>query len=144
MVHSTGSSSSNSRTGGGLRTLCEVVDWTAVFLIIVLGIGTGIVGKRTPVFRPIYVGDATIAYPHYDTNSVAFWVAIVVPAVVLLVAAAVLEFWTFRFRQSRQQAAVLYVNIVLTMLAALAVTGFLTELFKRICGRLRWAVCVGG
>jgi hypothetical protein len=120
---------------GWVQGLCQI-DWTCVFIIIVLGIATGSVQKAPTVQRPIYIGDATIAYPHFLKNSVPFWVAVVVPAVILLLSALVLEFLVLR-RQGRGQAWMTLLNVVLAMLAALAATGFLTELFKRICGRLR-------
>lgn len=125
---------SSSRPSWG-RSLCQV-DWTCLFFIIALGIATGIV-KQTlrPAERPVYLGDATIAFSH-KPNSVQTWQAALVPAVLLLASAVVIEFVLHR-RQGARQAWLMLVNTVLAMLAALAVTLFLTELFKRICGRLR-------
>lgn len=133
--HSSSRNTSGSR-GGWVRGICEV-DWSCVFLIISLGIATGVLQKAAAVPRPIFLGDATIAYPHRASNSIEFWVALVVPALVLLASAAVLEFLAFKQQQGWRQAWLNLLNVALAMLAALAVAGFLTELFKRICGRLR-------
>jgi hypothetical protein len=122
------------------RAICQI-DWTCIFFIIALGIATGILQKHSAVQRPVYVGDATISYPHRDGNSIEFWVALFVPAIILLGTAAALEFVVFRSRGSGQ-AWLMLLNIVLALLASLACTGFLTELFKRICGRLRYGALV--
>lgn len=71
-----------------------------------------------------------------------FWVALFVPAVLLLSLAVALEFLLFGSQDTRQ-AWLMLLNIMLAVLAALAVTGFMTELFKRICGRLRCGCCDG-
>jgi hypothetical protein len=112
------------------------VDWTNVFFIITLGIATAVIQRVTAVQRPIYLGDATIAFPHRDSNSIAFWLAVVLPALILLFSAIAIEFVVFK-RQGSRQAWLMLLNVVLALLGALAVNGFLTELFKRICGRLR-------
>lgn len=135
--HYHSSTSTRSSKGGWVRDLL-MVDWSSVFMIISLGIATAVLQNTAAVQRPIFLGDATIAYPHRDSNSVAFWVALFVPALLLLASAAVLEFLqVFKQQQGRRQAWLNLLNVVLAMMAALAVTGFLTELFKRICGRLR-------
>jgi hypothetical protein len=134
--HYPSSSSTASSRGGWVRGLCQV-DWSCVFLIISLGIATAVLQRTAAVQRPIFLGDATIAYSHRDSNSIEFWVALVVPALLLLASAAVLEFLVFKQQQGARQAWLNLLNVVLALLAALAVTGFLTELFKRICGRLR-------
>lgn len=130
--------SSSTGPKGWVRNICQV-DWTNIFFVIVLGIATGLIQRASAVQRPVYVGDATIAYPHAEDNSIAFWVALFVPALVLLLTAAVLEFAAFR-QHGRRQAWMMLLNVILALLASLAVTGFMTELFKRICGRLRWVV----
>jgi hypothetical protein len=134
-------------TQGLARTLCEL-DWTCVFVIIVLGISTAAVNRRAPVRRPIYVWDAATAYPH-QPNSVPFWVAIAAPAAVLLAYSSAVELWALRSHQTWRRGALQLANVLLALLAALAATGFLTELFKRICGRLRcaplsWRLMAGG
>lgn len=125
----------NIRPSSWARNICQV-DWTCIFFIITLGIATGVVQRASTVQRPIYLQDATISYPHRPADSIAFWLALFIPAVVLLLTAANLEFLVFG-KQGSRQAWFMLLNIVLALLASLAVTGFLTELFKRICGRPR-------
>lgn len=125
----------SSASRGWVRNICQV-DWTCIFFIITLGIATGVVQRVDPVQRPVYLGDATIAFPHRSSNSIEFWVALFIPALVLLISAAAVEFIIHR-KQGQRQAWLMLLNVVLAALAALAVTGFMTELFKRICGRLR-------
>jgi len=124
----------HSSTPAWLRNISQV-DWTCIFFIISLGIGTYAIQRTPAVQRPFQLDDATISFPH-QPDSVAFWVAPVLPAVILLISAVVLEFLVFR-QQGGRQAGMMLLNIILAFLACLAVTGFLTELFKRICGRLR-------
>jgi hypothetical protein len=125
----------SSASRGWVRDCCQV-DWTNVFFIITLGIATALIQRVTAVQRPIYLGDATIAFPHRDNNSIAFWLAVVLPALILLFSAIAVEFVVFK-RQGSRQAWLMLLNVVLALLGALAVNGFLTELFKRVCGRLR-------
>jgi len=125
---------SNSSTPLWLRNVC-LVDWTCIFFIITLGIATAMIQKTPAVQRPFQLDDATIAFP-LQKNSVEFWVALVIPALILVVSTVIVEFHVFR-KQGKRQAGMLLLNIILAFLACLAVTGFMTELFKRICGRLR-------
>lgn len=136
--HYHSSSSTTASRAAWVRGICQI-DWSCVFLIISLGIATALLQKTAAVQRPIFLGDATIAYPHREDSSIPFWVALVVPALMLLASAAVLEFLALKQQQGRRQAWLNLLNVALAMLAALAVAGFLTELFKRICGRLRSA-----
>lgn len=122
---------------------CCIVDWTCIFFIVGFGIAIACLQKTPAIQRPVFLSDATIAYPHAAKNSVAFWVAIVVPVLLLAFTAAVLEFGVLGRQQGTRQACLMLLNILLALLGSLAVTGFMTELFKRICGRLRCVLCCG-
>lgn len=101
-----------------------------------MGLGVALVDKSPPAQRPVFLLDASISH-HKDPDTMAFWLALLVPFLVLAATAAALELGPLRRGQGWAAAAVSVVNCLLNCLAALGVTGFLTELFKRHCGRLR-------
>lgn len=109
-------------------------------IIIIFGITVAGIDKSLPIVqRPVFASDATIAYKFVGDKELHFATALVVPALVLLATAAAMEFLVLR-QQGWQKAAANFINIIFSVLATIAVVGFLTELFKRMCGRLR---CVG-
>ncbi|KAF8065539.1 Pyroxd2 [Scenedesmus sp. PABB004] len=120
----------------GAAAVAARLDWSCAALIVVLGIATKAVGHRAPAARPVFASDPSIALP-FTKHDMPFWVALLVPFVVLVVAAAALEFGARRRQQGVARAAVVLVNLLLTTLAALVVVGFMTELLKRLGGRLR-------
>eukprot|EP00775_Hariotina_reticulata_P012446 gene12446-12583_t len=69
-------------------------------------------------------------------HDMPFWVALLVPFLVLLAAASAIEFWLVGSK-SRPARVATFINVILGFMAAIAVVGFMTELFKRICGRSR-------
>jgi hypothetical protein len=91
-----------------------------------------------PALRPVFEPDAMIGYKHVGDHDMPFVVALVVPFVVLVVTVLTVEcLWV---KQCWQRRTITLINILLTFLAAVAVVGFMTELFKRLAGRLRWVL----
>lgn len=127
----------NSRAGAfnSWTQIARELDLTCLAIIVTFGVATGVVGHFQPVQRPVFVYDATISYKFVGDHEFPFWLAVVVPALALLATAAVLEYACLKPGWKRATAA--FTNVVLAAVAAIAVVGFLTELFKRICGRLR-------
>eukprot|EP00882_Tetradesmus_deserticola_P025112 GHRQ01027561.1.p3 GENE.GHRQ01027561.1~~GHRQ01027561.1.p3 ORF type:complete len:139 (-),score=53.65 GHRQ01027561.1:744-1160(-) len=112
------------------------VDWGCLVIVIVLGIATAGIDKYiAPTLRPVFQPDATIGYRHVGEHDMPFFVALLVPFVVL--AATVMAVECLVMKQRWQRRTVMVVNILLTFMAAVAVVGFMTELFKRLAGRLR-------
>ncbi|KAF6261425.1 phosphatidic acid phosphatase type 2/haloperoxidase [Scenedesmus sp. NREL 46B-D3] len=112
------------------------VDWGCLVITIVLGVATaGISARMSPALRPVFQPDATIGYRHVGEHDMPFAVALLVPFVVLV--ATVLAVECLCIQQNWQRRTVVLLNILLTFMAAVAVVGFMTELFKRLAGRLR-------
>ncbi|WIA36678.1 hypothetical protein OEZ86_007960 [Tetradesmus obliquus] len=89
----------------------------------------------SPRMRPVFQPDATIAYPTVGDHDMPFVVALLVPFVVLVLTALAVEcLW---FKHGCQRRTITLINLLLTFMAAVAVVGFMTELFKRLAGRLR-------
>lgn len=116
------------------------LDLASVVIIIVFGAVTAAVQDIQAVQRPVLLYDATISYQYMADHDFPFWLALLVPFIVLFITAVAIEY--VFVAQNKRRASVMLVNIILAALAALAVVGFLTELFKRICGRLRWVTAV--
>jgi hypothetical protein len=112
------------------------VDWGCLLVVIALGVTTAKIQHMAPTLRPVLQPDATIGYNYVGNHEMPFVVALLVPFVVLVVTVLAVE--CFFVKQSWQRRTVTLVNILLTFLAAVAVVGFMTELFKRLAGRLRW------
>lgn len=115
--------------------LARQLDLTYIVIIIIFGVAVSVVEHHDPVQRPVFTYDATISYKFMGDHEVPFWVALVVPFLVLVATAAVVEF--LYISQGWRRATIAFVNVILAALAAVAVVGFLTELFKRLCGRIR-------
>ncbi|WIA16493.1 hypothetical protein OEZ85_013173 [Tetradesmus obliquus] len=89
----------------------------------------------SPRMRPVFQPDATIGYPTVGDHDMPFVVALLVPFVVLVLTALAVEcLW---FHHGCQRRTITLINLLLTFMAAVAVVGFMTELFKRLAGRLR-------
>lgn len=115
------------------------IDWGCLVIVIVLGIATaGVSTTMSPRMRPVFQPDATIAYPTVGDHDMPFVVALLVPFVVLVLTALAVEcLW---FKHGCQRRTITLINLLLTFMAAVAVVGFMTELFKRLAGRLRWVL----
>jgi hypothetical protein len=111
------------------------LDWGCLLIIIALGVTTAKIQHMAPTMRPVFQPDATIGHKHLD-HDMPFVTALLVPVAVLV--ATVLAVECLFVKQSWQRRTVTLINILLTFMAAMAVVGFLTELFKRLAGRLRW------
>lgn len=116
------------------RRIASELDWALFVVVVVLAIATACTDRLRPVQRPFLLTDATISYP-YAQHDMHFAVALLVPFVLLLATMAAFEFVVFKQRWPR--AASHFINGIVTQLGALAVVGFMTELFKTVCGRLR-------
>lgn len=114
------------------------LDWSALLLIVVLCIGTAALQGVAPVQRPLVVGDAAVVYPR--AKGMPFVVALLVPAALSFFCAILpLELLAARALGApwARPAAARIADACLSGWAALMTTGFLTELLKRLCGRLR-------
>lgn len=118
----------------GVRDIFVQQDWALLLYIILCGIGIAIMQGKDPIQRDVFINDATISYPHKD-NTIDEWLAPFVPAVVFIGSLFLVECYLFRRGHVDTIAAML--RFFMSCLAALAFVGFLTELFKLICGRLR-------
>jgi cell division protein FtsW (lipid II flippase) len=122
------------------KAACRIlssIDWGCLLIVVVLGIATAGINKNmSPAMRPVFQPDATIAYQTVGDHDMPFVVALLVPFVVLVVTALAVE--CLCVKQGWQRRTATLVNILLTFMAAVAVVGFMTELFKRLAGRLRW------
>jgi len=119
-----------------LQTL-KLIDFTAILIIVALGIAVAGIQKQQPVQRPVFLQDASIAFKYMGHHAMPFWIALLVPFLVLLAAAVAIEFWLVNCKRRPARVAT-FINVLLGFMAAIAVVGFMTELFKRMCGRSRW------
>jgi hypothetical protein len=111
------------------------LDWGCLLIIIALGVTTAKIQHMAPAMRPVFQPDATIGYRHVGDHDMPFVVALLVPFAVLVATVLVVE--CLFVKQSWQRRTATLINVLLTFMAAIAVVGFLTELFKRLAGRLR-------
>lgn len=116
------------------RTVLAQQDWALLILIIVCGVGITVTEHMDPVQRPIFIYDATIAYEN-KPNTVENVLAPLIPAIVFIGSLVLVE--CYLFRRDKIATAATFVRFFMACWAALTVTGFMTELFKLICGRLR-------
>lgn len=117
-----------------MRTLLSQQDWALWILVVVCIAGIGVMEFMDPVQRPVFIYDATIAYEN-KPNTIDDFLAPLIPAIVFIGSLVLVECYLFRKTKTATAAAVL--RFFFSCFAALTVVGFLTELFKLICGRLR-------
>ncbi|KIZ05403.1 hypothetical protein MNEG_2554 [Monoraphidium neglectum] len=116
------------------RTVLAQQDWALLILIFVCAVGIGICEFKAPVQRPVFLYDATISYANKPNTIEDYW-APLIPAIVFVFSLALVE--CYLFRKSKVATAAAFLRFFMAGWAALMVVGFLTELFKIICGRLR-------
>jgi membrane-associated phospholipid phosphatase len=110
-------------------------DWFLWVLIVLAGVATYVVDKKVPNYeRKFVVSDSTIAYVHNE-DTIAFWLAPLIPAVVFIAHMAYWELTKTHLPLGHRISSIF--RFFTSCLAALAVVGFHTELFKTLCGRLR-------
>jgi len=117
------------------RFYVQQQDWFLWVLIVLAAVGTYLVDKYLyHTNRRFEVTDTTIAYQHNE-DTIAFWLAPLVPAVVFIFHMAYWELTKTHLPWGHRFSSIF--RFFTSALAALAVVGFHTELFKTLCGRLR-------
>lgn len=116
------------------RAILAQQDWSLMLLIVLCGIGICVLETKNPVQRPIFVFDSTISFEH-KPNTIDDFLAPLIPAIVFIMSLVLVECYLFRRGKVATTAAC--VRFFMACWAALMVVGFLTELFKLICGRIR-------
>ncbi|GAB4813543.1 hypothetical protein N2152v2_000589 [Parachlorella kessleri] len=114
-------------------------DWVNLLLTIGFVVGLLVADSAQATYvRPYWIYDATISFPYNADSTIPYWVAVVVPLVLMLISFLVGELLLAQHWHGTISSAVAsVVFFTFDGISAFIVTGFTTQITKEAVGRYR-------